>query len=289
MRALVLVLKPQDSALPRLDTWWETVGQWGCADIKGYIQDHWSCAGQVCWGLAWSQNFLADRGGESCGRAAESGGTGLAPLVCLLQPGEAETSRLPMSVACSTGFFWFRLNQRLGLEFTWIPLVLWMRQDLVPTQSYSSISLNSSSLNPNNGATKEMISMTLTDHFWSGKKMVKRQGFADWGYLSSYKEPTPARTGSLSCLCFQDLEKTNRVVKDNSPMKVVGAIFLERLFSCSIICNMFFNLIFLLCIMKLSSVVAKNKDSCLSAWVQILALPFISSATLCKLPYMTVP
>lgn len=75
-----------------------------------------------------------------------------------------------------------------------------------------------------------------------------------------HKEPGPARTApSVDCVSRIHL------IKDNSLIKIIGALFLERLFPHSIICKEFLNLVFLLCLTKLSSVVAENTDSCPSA------------------------
>lgn len=75
-----------------------------------------------------------------------------------------------------------------------------------------------------------------------------------------HKKPGPARTApSVDCVSRIHL------IKDNSLIKVIGALFLKRLFPHSIICKEFFSLVFLLCITKLSSVVDENTDSCPSA------------------------
>lgn len=102
-----------------------------------------------------------------------------------------------------------------------------------------------------------MISTTLTNDFRGGKRWQKGTALNIGVFCLPHKDQ-PGQVPSVDCVSRTWIH----LIKDNSLIKVIRAIFLERLFPHSIICNVFLNLIFLLCIMKLSSVVAENTDSC---------------------------
>lgn len=118
--------------------------------------------------------------------------------------------------------------------------------------------------NPDTSATKKMISVTLTDHFEGIKKQQKSRALKIGVFrLCKRSLDQPGQAPSVRCVSRTWI----CLIKDHSSIKVIRAIFLERLFPCSIICNVFFkSLLFLLCVRKTSSVVVvKSRDSCPSA------------------------
>lgn len=89
-------------------------------------------------------------------------------------------------------FFQFRLNEKLGWELTWIPLTLWVGQDLVATSTVLELQFCHSSLNPNTAARKRTVSMThcifslYSLSRW--EKMAKRYSFENGDFLPSSSE-----------------------------------------------------------------------------------------------------
>lgn len=105
-RALVWGVKPQDSAWPGLDAWWEAFDQGGCADVERH---RFAGSGLVL-------ELPACQGEEKAGWESVRPDSGPASLVDLSQQGQGNLFTAPYGLP-SVCFFRFRLNQRLGLEF----------------------------------------------------------------------------------------------------------------------------------------------------------------------------